>query len=199
MRRIPKKDTPELLRKAQQLRAEPTPAEVALLERLSRRRLQGLKFRFQHILLGYILDFYCPEYRIAIELDGDGHDAENDALRDRTFAAWGVLTLRFPNAKPTEEIVLAIRSTVRGRQIEYIRSAAAAIADLKAIGRSADWYATRRIELQRQKCELMARQTTQLTLDMPSSVKKDVEIVKDAASMVVSNGLHVTEPLRRKA
>jgi len=203
MRRIPKKDTPELLRKAQELRAHATLAETALLERLSNRQLQGLKFRFQHILLGYILDFYCPEYRIAIELDGHEHNAGDDALRDRAFLSWGVLTLRFPNTKDVDEIVLAIRAVVRSRQIEFVQNAASAIADLKAIGHGANWYASRRLELERQKLAYMNRvaapNPAQLSLEMPSSVKKDVEIVTEAASLVVRKGLHVAEPPKRRA
>jgi len=191
MRRIPKKDTPELLRQAQQMRRQPTQAEVLLLDHIGNRQLQGIKFRFQHILLGYILDFYSPEYRIAVELDGAGHDAQDDAIRDRAFAVWGVLTMRFPNEKPAEEIVAALKSAVQARQVNFIRAAAQAMADLKAIGRGPEWLANRRAELQRQKSEVMARQ---LNLDMPSSIKKT-----DQAALVVAHGLHLTEPHQRKA
>jgi very-short-patch-repair endonuclease len=55
------------------LRKTLTPAEAALWRRLQGRQLLGKKFRRQHSVGRYIVDFYCPECRVAIELDGAGH------------------------------------------------------------------------------------------------------------------------------
>jgi very-short-patch-repair endonuclease len=46
-----------------------TPAEAKLWTRLSRKQLEGRKLRRQHSIDGYILDFYCPSERLAVELD----------------------------------------------------------------------------------------------------------------------------------
>jgi len=51
-------------------RSEPTAAEAAAWDLLRNRRCLGLKFRRQHVIRGFIVDFYCPELRIAVEVDG---------------------------------------------------------------------------------------------------------------------------------
>ncbi len=58
----------------------------------------------QIALYGYILDFYFPQLGLAIELDGQQHDAEKDAIRDRNLREKGVTVLRFPN--PTNSLEL---------------------------------------------------------------------------------------------
>ena len=174
MKPLPHNATPELRQLAENMRANPTPAEAALWAKLRCRQLQGLKFRQQHIALGYILDFYCPEYRLAIELDGRGHDAERDAKRDLLFAVWHVMVLRFPNTKPADEILVATQAAIRGLQIHMIEQAAHATAALKAMERDAAWYAARRTQLQRQKMELL-KPARQISLEMPSSPKKLAE------------------------
>ena len=55
------------------LRSDTTPAEAALWKRLQRSQVEGRKFRRQHSVGDYILDFYCPAEKLAIELDGAGH------------------------------------------------------------------------------------------------------------------------------
>lgn len=195
MRPVPHNATPELRHLAQRMRENPTPAEAALWIKLRCRRLQGLRFRQQHIALGYILDFYCPEYRLAIELDGSTHVPERDAKRDMLLAVWRVLTLRFPNNKPTDEILTAVSATIRGLQLQMIEQAAHATSMLKAMERDAAWYAARRTELQRQKIKIL-QDREQLTLDMPSSVKKLTET--EPQTLAVEKGLQIVE-MRRKA
>jgi very-short-patch-repair endonuclease len=187
---LPHRANNQLRRQAQQEREHPTPAEQNLWHHLYGRQLQGLKFRRQHIALGYILDFYCPEYRIALELDGPNHLPERDLYRDQMLMKWDVLVLRFPNSKPTEEILAAVSAAVRGRQLAFIEKAARATSDLKAIGRSADWYASRRAELQRQKLALARRNSDQLELSMPSSVRK---LAQTEESSLPLRGMTVTE------
>jgi very-short-patch-repair endonuclease len=193
---VPRQATKELRRQAQHERQHLTLAERSLWQQISSRQLQGLKFRCQHIALGYILDFYCPEYRLAVEIDGPSHNPERDLRRDQMLSNWDVLVLRFPASKPTDEIVLAIRAVVRSRQLAFIHNAATAMADVKAISRSADWYATRRSELQRQKIALNRKAVIaqgQLELPMPSSVKK---LASTEPQSLALKGLHITE--RRK-
>ena len=72
--------------------------EVVLWEHLRNRRLRGLRFRRQHPLGPFILDFCCAEARVAVEVDGASHDAQDrvadDRRREMFLAEMGVLTLR---------------------------------------------------------------------------------------------------------
>ena len=83
--------------KARSLRKALSPPEVILWREL-RDRPAGFKFRRQHPSGAYIADFYCHEARLVIEVDGFAHDAgdqpEHDRVRDRWFAARGIMTLR---------------------------------------------------------------------------------------------------------
>jgi len=82
-------------------RRSTTPAEAVLWQQLRGRQVLGLKFRRQHPLHGFIVDFCCLEQRIIIELDGDIHqDSEQaayDKERDQALAAAGFRILRIPN------------------------------------------------------------------------------------------------------
>ena len=73
---------PELLIFARQLRKEQTDAEKLLWYLLRGRRFCGFKFRRQYPLCGYILDFYCHDAGLAVELDGGGHNHEEQRLYD---------------------------------------------------------------------------------------------------------------------
>mgnify|MGYP000265279284 CR=1 FL=1 len=90
--------SPKLMRRAAVLRNNPTKAERLLWSKLRQRKL-GVKFRRQHLLGNFILDFYCPAVRIAIELDGACHakTIESDRKRDEKLAHLGVQVLRFEN------------------------------------------------------------------------------------------------------
>jgi very-short-patch-repair endonuclease len=59
-----------------------------LWKALRGRRLEGLKFRRQHPLGPYILDFYCPDVGLAVELDGETHDDPVRRARDRARDQW---------------------------------------------------------------------------------------------------------------
>ena len=65
---------PILRDRARRLRRERTDAERTLWQRLRGKQLGGLKFRRQHVVGPWILDFYCPECRLAVELDGGQHN-----------------------------------------------------------------------------------------------------------------------------
>ena len=83
------------------LRNNLTPAEAFLWIQLQKSQLEGRKFRRQHSIGNYIVDFYCPSEQLAIELDGDGHfnatAEEYDKERDLFIAQFGILVLRFEN------------------------------------------------------------------------------------------------------
>lgn len=97
-----------LLQNARSLRKQPTQAEQILWERLRDGKLNGIKFRRQHPFEGFILDFYCDELRLAIEVDGEIHlTKENlhyDKLRTEYLYEFGIAVLRFKNFEVTNEI-----------------------------------------------------------------------------------------------
>ena len=86
---------------AQQMRQQPTPAEAALWRRLRGRRVGGVKFRRQHAIAGFIVDFVCLERFLIVEVDGTIHDLpdqqERDALRQAHLESLGYRVLRFTN------------------------------------------------------------------------------------------------------
>jgi len=83
------------------LRRRPTDAEKKLWQRLRNRQILGAKFRRQQPFGPYILDFYCAESKLAIELDGGQHGgpkvAGEDKQRDEYLKQEGVVVLRFWN------------------------------------------------------------------------------------------------------
>ncbi len=83
------------------LRNHSTSAEATLWKKLQKRQVEGLKFRRQHSVGRYILDFYCPEIQLGIELDGEyhtGHYAEaRDRNRDEFLNTLGIEVLHFEN------------------------------------------------------------------------------------------------------
>lgn len=82
---------------ARRLRRDMSPPEVLLWERLRGKRA-GLKFRRQHPIGPYVVDFYCAEYRTAVEVDGEAHDRgiapTRDLERDAFIAENGVKLIR---------------------------------------------------------------------------------------------------------
>lgn len=88
---------------SRRLRREQTPEEKDLWKALRSRRFSGFKFRRQHEVAPYFLDFYCPLAKLAVELDGFGHglpgQREHDAERDAFLAAKGIESLRFWNSE----------------------------------------------------------------------------------------------------
>jgi uroporphyrinogen-III synthase len=108
---------------ARQLRKEQTEAEKKLWGHLRNRQFQNLKFRRQHPLKDYIVDFFCEEYGIVIELDGEYHDEINqkkkDELRDLQHRNLGFAVLRFENDlvfKKTDQIFETISAAKMKQQ-----------------------------------------------------------------------------------
>jgi len=83
------------------LRKTLTRAEAVLWRRINGRQLLGKKFRRQHSVGRYIVDFYCPECRVAIELDGARHFSitidEYERSRTRYLEELGITIVRFEN------------------------------------------------------------------------------------------------------
>ena len=91
---------PALKQRRLELRKNLTTAEAVLWKNLQRSRL-GKKFRRQHSVGKYVMDFYCPECRLAVELDGEAHftsiRAEYDVARDEFIRSLKIRTVRFEN------------------------------------------------------------------------------------------------------
>ncbi|MEO0439297.1 MAG: endonuclease domain-containing protein [Pseudomonadota bacterium] len=89
--------THKTVRQARRFRRTMSPPEIALWQIL-RERPADLKFRRQHPLGPYVLDFYCPAANLAVEVDGLAHDSgdrpERDARRDAWLVEQGVETMR---------------------------------------------------------------------------------------------------------
>jgi len=102
--------TPQLWRKlkplARQMRHEPTPAEQTLRQRVRNRKIAGAKFRRQHAIDRFIVDFICLDARLVIEVDGSIHDytPEEDAIRQEFLEANNLRVVRFTNDQITSEI-----------------------------------------------------------------------------------------------
>ncbi len=96
---IGQKVTPVKVQRAKELRRQMTQEEKILWQHLRANRLNGLHFRRQQIIDGFIADFYCHAARLVIEVDGEIHQqqAEYDAERDRILFARGLRLLRIQN------------------------------------------------------------------------------------------------------
>ena len=83
------------------LREQMTAAEVALWLMIKNKQLNGQRFLRQYSIGHYVVDFYCPKYKLAIELDGEGHFTDEgesyDAKRTEYLNSLGVRVLRFEN------------------------------------------------------------------------------------------------------
>ena len=100
-----------------------TPPEARLWVCLRRRGLADLKFRRQHPIGPYVLDFYCAEARLAVEIDGAVHDDPDRMAHDRRRSAWletrgiAVMRLSAEDVRINLEGVLAsIRSAAEDRK-----------------------------------------------------------------------------------
>ena len=91
---------------ARELRKQMTPAETRLWSSLRGRKLNGLKFRRQQIIDGFIADFFCSSAGLAIELDGSVHEsqADYDANRDSVVSERGLRIIRISNDRIVFEL-----------------------------------------------------------------------------------------------
>ncbi|MDP3090047.1 MAG: N-6 DNA methylase [Nitrospira sp.] len=109
----------ELLQLARTLRQERTDAEALMWQLLRDRQIAGYKFRRQHPLEPYVLDFYCHELKLAVEVDGGQHNElagrAHDARRESFLVKTGIRTLRFWNNQvlaETEAVLEAVYQAV---------------------------------------------------------------------------------------
>jgi very-short-patch-repair endonuclease len=105
------------IEKRKELRSSLTAAEATLWMLIKNRQLGGRKFRRQFGVGKYILDFYCPEEKLAIELDGNYHftliGSTEDFKRDEFLREQGIIVLRIENRtlfQNSEEVLEYIKS-----------------------------------------------------------------------------------------
>nr|WP_255737821.1 endonuclease domain-containing protein [Cognataquiflexum nitidum] len=93
--------SPEIFRRARELRKNTTPSENNLWTLLRKKQFEGYKFRRQHPVFKFIADFYCHELRLSIELDGGIHlnpeRAEYDLGRTFELHQLGIEVMRISN------------------------------------------------------------------------------------------------------
>ena len=83
--------------RARRLRQDMTPAERVLWHALHNRAFLNLKIRRQTPIGPYVVDFFCADRRLVVEIDGGGHGGPRDARRDEWMATQGLRTLRLWN------------------------------------------------------------------------------------------------------
>lgn len=88
-------------KKAEGLRKRMTKAERLLWEELRNKKFQSLKFRRQNPISRFIVDFYCHQLKLVVELDGEIHQRknvrENDKIREGELVEFGLTVIRFGN------------------------------------------------------------------------------------------------------
>ncbi len=91
-----------------ELRGNLTNAEAFFWNQIKTRKLHNLKFRRQHSIKNYIVDYYCAQYQLIIELDGDYHNDpeqhDKDLRRDEELENMGFTVLRYENRYVFEEL-----------------------------------------------------------------------------------------------
>jgi very-short-patch-repair endonuclease len=99
---------------ARKLRQNMTLGEVLLWQRLKRKQIRGYDFDRQRPIDQYIVDFYCKDLKLAIEIDGSSHDGEaakvNDEIRQERLESLGVRFLRFTDADVKRNMEMVVGS-----------------------------------------------------------------------------------------
>ncbi len=103
--------TPQIEMAAKSLRRQMTPAEKKLWMAIRGKKLKAMKFRAQHPVGRFILDFFCPEKKLAIEIDGGIHDSQRDRdkERDDLLARYGYRVVRFQNEDVLQDLSGVLR------------------------------------------------------------------------------------------
>jgi very-short-patch-repair endonuclease len=99
---------------ARKLRQNMTLSEVLLWQRLKRKQMRGYDFDRQRPIDRYIVDFYCKDLKLAIEIDGSSHDGEeariNDEIRQERLESLGVRFLRFNDVDVKRNMEMVVDS-----------------------------------------------------------------------------------------
>jgi len=111
--------TPEKIAQAKEMRSNMTEAEKILWQSVRANRLNGWHFRRQQIIAGYIVDFYCHQATLIIEVDGEIHlrQVEADKQRDLALTQFGFCVIRFLNQEILEELPTVLGKIQKTLQI----------------------------------------------------------------------------------
>jgi len=111
-----KRDRSRNIQAARLLRKSETPAEALLWKYLRDRHMIQLKFRRQFPIKGFVLDFYCPEKKLGVEIDGGIHEKqkEYDVERQDIIEDMGIKILRFTNNDIMKDIEAVLRKIKHG-------------------------------------------------------------------------------------
>ena len=119
-RRVRGKASAKIVHAAREQRRKPTPAEKKLWEAIRNRQLAGLKFRRQHPYDRFLLDAFCVEHQLEIEVDGGIHSDPAQAARDveRTefLKTHGIRVLRFRNEEVMNDLSDVLSRIVEATQ-----------------------------------------------------------------------------------
>ncbi len=109
------------VRLAQQFRHHAVPAEALLWKALRNRALGGFKFRRQHPVGPFLVDFACVECRLIVEADGESHQSREDAdaRRSQLLEAAGWLVLRFWNTQVYDELE-AVKEAIHAACVRHL-------------------------------------------------------------------------------
>ncbi len=107
---------PKLKKRARRLRKNMTEAEVRLWNHLRRKQIKGLQFFRQRPISNYIVDFYAPEEKLVIEVDGGQHYEEEgleyDEKRDAFLEGLGLKVIRFSNLDVLRNIEGVVKKVI---------------------------------------------------------------------------------------
>ena len=116
-----------LLERRRELRKNLTPEEIVMWKALKSKQIESFKWRKQHPIDSYILDFYCPKAKLCIELDGKKHytfqGAKEDEIRSRHLKSKGIRIIRFENRliwENLEEVINIIKQELIFPSKEYL-------------------------------------------------------------------------------
>jgi very-short-patch-repair endonuclease len=105
---------PKLKELARQLRNNSTKAEIHLWLKLKNRQMYGYDFHRQKPIDHYILDFFCHELMLGIEVDGYSHEfleiQNRDTIKERRMNALGITVLRFSDFQVTKDMENVLRA-----------------------------------------------------------------------------------------
>jgi very-short-patch-repair endonuclease len=112
--------SPEIFKRAGELRKNMTEAERKLWSLLRKKQVEGKRFRRQHPIKSFIVDFYCHECKLIVEVDGNIHNFEEqkeyDAGRTYELEQLGLKVIRFTNnqvLKQSEKVIELIKNAIK--------------------------------------------------------------------------------------
>ncbi|HEY4784412.1 MAG TPA: endonuclease domain-containing protein [Bacteroidales bacterium] len=112
--------SPDIFRKAKELRKKETDAEKILWNRINNNQILGLNFRRQHPVNQFIVDFYCHGIKLVIEVDGGIHDLPDnkvyDLARSEILEKFGLRVIRFRNDDIIQSIDQVIQTIIKFAQ-----------------------------------------------------------------------------------